>query len=144
MKISFTSLKRLFFFTPLNLISKEKAFIIWPVFTVFCAFMLPVFSNDIISDGASYTYAIGVLTPLIFDKLLAEVISKKSNHVEHFTELKFYYGISAIIIVLTSCFAYGSKIKTCVFIQFAVFCCASLIADLFYLCLHMSDFHDMI
>ena len=142
-KSVFNFLRQIYFFTPLNLLTEEQAFMYWPIFTIFFSCL---FSFDrIIADGVSYTYAIGVLTPLLFDKLIANVISKRSNNAEYFAGLKFSYAILAIVIIVISIVAYavGAK-KNHGLLQFIVFISASLIAYLFYLCMHMSDFPNMI
>lgn len=146
-------LKQLFVFlkAPLVLLNHEGTFYIWPVFMIICGLVpcvVCVFNGNykqVFVDGSFYTYAIGILMPLIFDALISFVISKRSRRSKmSFVQLKAVYILFAFLIVLISSIAYGSVAKASIWLQIIIFLATSIIAFLLYLCIHMTEFHTFV
>ena len=146
-------LKQLFSFltAPLILLKHEGTFYIWPVFMVICGLVpcvVCIFNanyTQVFIDGSFYTYAIGILMPLIFDALISFVISKRSKKNKiSFVQLKAVYILFAFLIALISSIAYGSAAKASIWLQIIIFLATSIIAFLLYLCIHMTEFHTFV
>lgn len=133
---------------PLKVLKKEKFFVFWPIYTLFCAIITLIsdlLNNNLVNSGFLFAYSIGILCPMIFSFLTDALMSKKAGTSTKFVSIKAVYLIISIMLTISSIIAYCTEVikdnKLCQIIFFII---STFVAFLYYLSNIMNYFEDYV